>query len=200
MAGTATATPAAGTGDPAAGGTGTPPAGSGNGTPPPGTGTPPPAGRGSGDGEGNGAGSKTAVLAELAEERRARQKLDADLAEMKAKHQTAEEKAIDAAKKEGAAEATTAANRRIVKSEIRAASAGKVSDPEDAAALLGDLDRFIVKGEVDSKAISAAIDDLVKSKPYLAPAGRARPLPGGGVSQSTGTSMNDDIRRRIRGG
>ena len=66
--------------------------------------------------------------------------------------------------------------------------------------MLGDLDRFIVKGEVDSKAITSAIDELVKAKPYLAAAGKARPLPGGGATQSSGTSFNDTIRRKIRGG
>lgn len=147
-------------------------------------------------GESEGAGSHRQVLAELAEERRKRQELETERDALKARSQTDAEKAIDAAKKEGATEATTAANKRIVRSEIRAAAGGKVSDPEDAAALLGDLDRFIVKGEVDSKAISAAIDELVKAKPYLAPAGKAKPLPGGGANQSSGFSINDDIRAR----
>jgi len=63
--------------------------------------------------------------------------------------------------------------------------------------LLGDLDRFIVKGEVDTKAISSAIDDLVKAKPYLAPAGKARPLPGGAATATPGSGFNEELRRRI---
>ncbi len=136
--------------------------------------------------------------AEAAEREAAAAKAEAET--LRAKNMTESEKAIEAARKEGAQEASTTANRRIVRSEIRAAAAGKVSDPEDAAALLGDLDRFIVKGEVDSKAITEAISELVKVKPYLAPAGRAKPLPGGGATQHSGFSMNDEIRRRIRGG
>lgn len=150
-----------------------------------------------------GENGRKALKAERDARAKAERERDAAAAErdeLKTRTQSAEEKALDAAKKEGAAEATTAANRRIVKSEIRAAAAGKVSDPEDAAHLLGDLDRFIVKDEVDSKAISAAIADLVKAKPYLAPAGRAKPLPGGGATQNSGVSFNDEIRRRIRGG
>lgn len=145
---------------------------------------------------GEGAGSARAVLADLADERNKRQAAEAERDALKAKHQTETEKAIDAARKEGESTATLAANKRIVRSEIKGLAGGKVSDPEDVAALLGDLDRFIVKGEVDSKAISTAIDELVKAKPYLAPPGRARPLPGGGATQPSGVSLNDDIRRR----
>lgn len=133
-----------------------------------------------------------------AQAERERDALAAERDELKAKTQTEQEKALEDAKKAGAAEATLAANRRIVKSELRAACAGKVTDPDDAVALLGDLDRFIVKGEPDVKAISSAIDELVKAKPYLAAAGKAKPLPGGGATQSSGFSINDDIRRKIR--
>lgn len=133
-----------------------------------------------------------------AQAERERDALTAERDELKAKTQTEQEKALEDARKAGAAEANLAANRRIVKSELRAACAGKVTDPEDAVALLGDLDRFIVKGEPDLKAISSAIDDLVKAKPYLAAAGKAKPLPGGGATQSSGLSLNDDIRRKIR--
>lgn len=187
MAGEATgAAPAAG--DPPAGtdpkATGAPPA------TPPATGT---------EGE-EGAGSHRKVLAELADERKARQKLEADLASMKEKHQTEAEKAIEAAKRSGRDEALAEVNGRVVRSEVRAAAAGKVSDPEDAVTLLGDLDRFVVKGEVDTKAITSAIDELVKAKPYLAPANgagtRPKPLPGGGATSSSGTSINDVIRQK----
>lgn len=141
----------------------------------------------------------------LRAEREAREKAErerdaaaAERDELKTRTQSEDEKKIEAAKKEGHAAATVEANRRIVKSEVRAAAGGKVSDPEDAAALLGDLDRFIVKGEVDTKAISSAIDDLVKAKPYLASAGKTRPLPGGGATQDSGVSINDMIRSKVR--
>ena len=148
--------------------------------------------------EAEGAGSHRKVLVELADERKARQKLTEELAEMKARHQTSEEKAIEAAKKSGRDEALLEVNGRIVKSEIRAAAAAKVSDPEDAVTFLGNLDRFIVKGEVDTKAISSAIDELVKAKPYLAviATGKPRPLPGGGATPQSGVSINDAIRQK----
>lgn len=129
---------------------------------------------------------------------RDRDKLTTERDELKAKTQSEAEKAIEAAKKEGREEATLEANRRIAKSEVRAAAGGKVADVDDAVTLLGDLDRFIVKGEVDSKAIATAIETLVKDKPYLAPVGKARPLPGGGATQTSGSTFNDAIRSKIR--
>lgn len=181
--------------------------------------TPPPAtGEGKGAAGGNGTGATTetgdpeglgeaglkALRAERTARERAERERDAaarERDELKSRTQSAEEKALDAARKEGEATANLAANRRIVRSEIKAAAGGVLSDPEDAAALLGDLDRFVVKDEVDTKAIKSAIDELVKSKPYLAPAGKARPLPGGGATQTGGSSFNDELRRRIhRGG
>ena len=167
-----------------------------------GQGAPPPP-QGKKDDE-NGAGSPTQVLADLASERSKRQKLETELEELRKKTMTDAEKAVAEAKEEGKKEATLEANRRIVASEVKAAAGGKLSDPGDAAALLGDLDRFIVKGEVDTKAIAAAIDELVKAKPYLAAgaAKKAAALPGGGKSEAaSGSSFNDELRRRIhRGG
>lgn len=151
------------------------------------------------DPEGLGEAGLKALRAERARGEKAERDLAALRAEnddLRAKTQTEAEKAVAAAKKEGRAEAEAEANRRIVRSELRAISATRVSDPEDAAALLGDLDRFVVKGEVDTKAITSAIDELVKAKPYLAPAGKARPLPGGSATQSSGVSINDAIRQK----
>lgn len=61
------------------------------------------------------------------------------------------------------------ANERILKAEVRATAASKLTDPADALLYLN-LTDFEVgdDGEVDTAAISAAIDDLVKAKPYLA--------------------------------
>jgi hypothetical protein len=69
------------------------------------------------------------------------------------------------------AAATAAANTRIVKAEIRAAAAKKLADPRDALRFL-DLDQFEVgdDGEIDADEIAEAIEDLIKSKPYLAAA------------------------------
>ncbi len=69
-------------------------------------------------------------------------------------------------------EALAAANTRILKAEIRAAAAGKLTDPADALHYL-DLSQFEVgdDGAVGTAEIATAIDDLVKSKPYLAAQG-----------------------------
>ncbi|MGW0942911.1 hypothetical protein ACWD4O_10215 [Streptomyces sp. NPDC002623] len=86
------------------------------------------------------------------------------------------------AQKDGADEAETVrrkaeqdalakANTRILRAEVKAAAAGKLADPADAFKFL-DLDQFEVDddGNVDSDEVADAIDELVKSKPYLAAA------------------------------
>lgn len=61
------------------------------------------------------------------------------------------------------------ANTRILKAEVRALAAGKLSDPSDALTFL-DLDQFEVgdDGDVDQQEIEEAISDLLDRKPYLA--------------------------------
>ncbi|MER7963600.1 hypothetical protein [Streptomyces ardesiacus] len=72
------------------------------------------------------------------------------------------------------AEATALArvNERLVKAEVKAAAAGKLADPADAHRFL-DLSQFEVDddGNVDADEVADAIDDLLKSKPYLAAQG-----------------------------
>lgn len=82
---------------------------------------------------------------------------------------------VDKVRREALAEATRQANDRIIRSEVKAAAAGKLADPADAIRLL-DLTQFEVgdDGEVDEDAITEAIDDLVKKKPYLAAQGGRR--------------------------
>lgn len=59
-------------------------------------------------------------------------------------------------------------NQRYVRSEVKSAAKGKLSDPGDAFKFL-DLKQFEVseEGEIDGDAISTAIDDLLEKKPYL---------------------------------
>jgi hypothetical protein len=75
----------------------------------------------------------------------------------------------DAIRAEADKAATAKVNQRIIRSEIRAAAAGKLADPKDALTLLGDLSRFDVDddGNVDEDEIADAIDELLKNKPYL---------------------------------
>jgi hypothetical protein len=70
-------------------------------------------------------------------------------------------------------EALSAANRRILSAELRAAAKGKLADPTDASLYI-DLSEFDVSdtGEVDADALTSAIDDLIARKPHLAATGR----------------------------
>lgn len=108
-------------------------------------------------------------------------------------------RAREEARQEAYREALAESNERILRAEVIAAAARKLADPEDAVRLL-DLTRFSVndKGEVDRRSIAAAVDELVRSKPYLAatrdPDFGARPPAATG-----GPSMDDWIRQAARG-
>ncbi|MFR9796147.1 hypothetical protein ACL02U_09625 [Streptomyces sp. MS06] len=71
--------------------------------------------------------------------------------------------------------ATARANARIVRSEIRAAAAGKLTNPRDALHFL-DVSQFEVDedGQVDEDEIADAIDDLLKERPYLGAAAKGQ--------------------------
>lgn len=87
--------------------------------------------------------------------------------------------------------ATARANQRIVRSEIRAAAAGKLTNPRDALHFL-DLSQFEVDedGQVDEDEIADAIEDLLKERPYLGTAAKAEPRfkgsGDGGARKGTG--------------
>lgn len=70
-------------------------------------------------------------------------------------------------------EALAAANLKITKANLRAAAAGKLADPMDALTFI-DPSQFEVDddGNTDEAALSAAIDDLIQNKPYLAAQGK----------------------------
>lgn len=113
------------------------------------------------------------------------------------------EKALEKARKEAGdtarSEERAKSNRRILTAEVRAAAGGKLADPADAVRLL-DLDEFTVDddGDIDEKAISKAIDDLLKSKPYLAANGRKAPVPSAdGGARTTAAPKTDDTPRGL---
>jgi hypothetical protein len=88
------------------------------------------------------------------------------------------------------AAALAKANERILKAEVRAAATAKLADPQDALRFL-DLSAFEVgaDGEIDSAAVASAIDDLIKSKPYLAAQGkRFEGTADGGARKESGTA------------
>lgn len=79
------------------------------------------------------------------------------------------ERAVAEARSGARDEAIAELQRERVGDKVALAAAGKLADPSDAAALLGDLSQFIVSGAIDEGAISKAIDGLVAAKPYLSP-------------------------------
>jgi hypothetical protein len=109
--------------------------------------------------------------------KRARE-LEAELNKLREDQMSEQEKAVNAARKEGAAEALREANERIARSEAKALATGKTRDPEVAVKLLGDLAQFVTDdGDVDTDAMSVALDRLVEEKEYLA-VGDRQPVPG----------------------
>jgi hypothetical protein len=112
-----------------------------------------------------------------AERRRAAERRAADLeAELAAAKKSDGGPDEDQIRRDATTAATARANERILRSEVRAAAAGKLSDPRDALRFL-DLAKFEVDedGQVDEDEIADAIDDLVKSKPYLAATAGTKP-------------------------
>jgi hypothetical protein len=143
-----------------------------------GTGTDDTAGGDSGqDGDGLGDAGRAA----LKKERDARKAADRQLRDLRKEFddfkaaQQAQKDGDDAAaaaeqaRRDAETAALAKANARILAAEVRAAAAGKLADPADAARYL-DMSEFEVgdDGTVDSDAISEAISDLIKRKPYLA--------------------------------
>lgn len=102
----------------------------------------------------------------------------AELDRIAAANQTETEKAVAAARKEGAAEVMEQANRRLIASEARALAAqARFRDAGDAVRFL-DLDQVTVSdgGDVDTAAIGRQLDQLAKDKPYLL-ADQTPPIP-----------------------
>src|SRR5690606_5724659 len=101
---------------------------------------------------------KAAKKAAELEARTTREELAALKAQVEGKEK---EYAAEQERRNVEAAALSKANERILKAEIRAAAASKLSDPADALKFL-DLSGFEVgdDGEVDSSAIAEAIDGL----------------------------------------
>jgi len=98
--------------------------------------------------------------------------LEAELEKIRDANRSESEKAVERARREATdaarKEVLGQANRRILTAEIRAAAGGRLADPLDAVRML-DVDAFSVNdnGEVDSAAITKALDALLEAKPYL---------------------------------
>jgi hypothetical protein len=110
-------------------------------------------------------------------EREQRRALEARIAALETPQGTGTDDKPDAEviRKQAERAATDKANARILRSEVKAAAAGKFADPADAALYL-DLTSFEVdeNGDVDADEISEAIEDLLTRKPHLAATARPR--------------------------
>jgi hypothetical protein len=107
----------------------------------------------------------------LKAEREKRRALEAQLAE-RDKPADGDQPDQGALVRQAEATALARVNERLVKAEVKAAAAGKLADPGDAHRFL-DMSQFEVDddGNVDADEVADAIDDLLKSKPYLAAQG-----------------------------
>lgn len=100
-------------------------------------------------------------------------------------------------RREAEQDAASKANQRIVRSEVKAAAAGKLADPADAYRFL-DLDQFEVdeNGDVDSDEIEEAISSLLTNKPYLAAATAKRFQGSGDGGARKGSRPKQQITTR----
>jgi len=134
-------------------------------------------------------------------ERDQRQKLEAQIAAGTAPKGDDKTPDLDAIKAQAASEATAKANARIVRAEVKAAAAGKFADPADAFRFL-DMTAFEVdaNGDVDADEIADAIQDVLKTKPYLAAATAKRfqgTGDGGAARKATGPTQltREDLKK-----
>jgi hypothetical protein len=104
-----------------------------------------------------------ALRGALANERRQRKAAEIKFAMLRQQHVTDHEKALQAARDEGRAEAFKAVGLRVAAAEFRALAAGKLADPAAVLEVL-DLSRFVGdEGEVDLVGLTAIVDKLVAS-------------------------------------
>ena len=117
-------------------------------------------------------GLKKALAAERKRARELERRAKALEQQLSDKDKPAEEQAIEAARREAREQAIAEANERVKRSELKAAAAGKVKRP-DLLLKVADLDSIEVSesGDVDSDAISEAIDAFLEEYPELAVSG-----------------------------
>jgi len=117
------------------------------------------------------------------------------------KSKTEQQKAVDAARKEGETSALERANTRLVRSEARAlAAAAGFRDPADAVALINLAGVKVTNdGDVDADAIKTQLAEVAEKKAYLLKdTGPARP--GGDAGQGPrGTAGPSNMNELIRG-
>lgn len=92
------------------------------------------------------------------------------------------------------------AQARIVRSEVRAAAAGRFADPADAALYLAnDLEDLVGDdGEPDDDAITEALDELLERKPHLAAAKSSGRKSGGDSDQGARAGRKASVADRAK--
>lgn len=159
-----------------------------------------------------GDAGKRALDAERAARKEADKRLkamEAELDKLREAQMSEQERAVAEARREGAAEASAAVQARLFAAEAKVAAAGRVADPTlladpDVARKLLGLDTIPVTpdGDIDSEAISGAIDRLLQERPFLAATSGATPPPkptgsaDGGARGATAPSQigRDDLK------
>ncbi|MEW1754696.1 hypothetical protein [Streptomyces angustmyceticus] len=131
-----------------------------------------PAGDDEGDDPKLGEAGEKALKAERAARKAADKKaaeLEAEVSRLRRSNAANKGTDVDAIKAEIRADIEGASAARIIRAEVKAAAAKRLADPGDAVKLL-DLSAFELNadGDVDTKAVTKALDDLLKEKPYLA--------------------------------
>ncbi len=101
---------------------------------------------------------------ELSRERAAREAAEREVARLRRSNAAQKGTDLDALRAEVRDEFT----HQLVRAEIRAAAAGRLRDPADALALVDAAALASKGGDIDTAAVAAAVDQLVKDKPYLA--------------------------------
>lgn len=128
------------------------------------------------------AGAHKALVAERKARKALEKEFNALKAEIASKDKPEAEQALDAARREAAAEATAKSDARLVRAELKAAAATKVKNPALALKLIDTSEIEVGEdGEVDQDALNAAIDDLLTEYPELA--ADAASKFGGGADQ-----------------
>lgn len=132
-------------------------------------------------------------------EKRAKENRNATekLAKLEAAAMSEQEKAVAAAKEEGSAEALKKVGVKLATAELRLAAQGKGVDLTKVSKYI-DVKQFVDdEGEVDVKAIKAAVADFAEIAPKQQPGKSGAPIPGGsGGKPATNNSLESAVAAR----
>lgn len=119
------------------------------------------------------------------------------LEELRTANQTDTEKAIEEAKKAGAAEAAAEVSQRLLQSEARAIAAELgFHDPKDAH--LHVPADIVSDGEVDLTRLQEAIEKVAADKPYLVRGARTPSAQDVGIGRATNAGETTSINTLLR--